>query len=62
MVLRFKKVNDFERKSFFQEFEHHLEDGEKDIYVVDELEEKVDNDLISPSEMGFMVGYLMAMT
>ena len=60
MTIRFKKIKDFDRKIFFEDFEKDFVKTEDDIYVVDELEEKVESDLISPSELWFMMGYMEA--
>ena len=43
------------------EFEEVLDkDGELDIYTEEGIDESMDDDKISPSEQGFMKGYLGA--
>lgn len=59
MTVHFKKIRNFDKMKFMEEFERSLEE-EGDIYVVDNLEESVEDDSISPFEEGFMCGYLSA--
>ncbi|MBT5021943.1 hypothetical protein HOK51_06985 [Candidatus Woesearchaeota archaeon] len=58
MTHKFKKVNDFDRKKFFQDFERNMIGKDQEFYEIPNLNEGVDNDLISPSELWFMVGYI----
>ena len=53
------KENEFEMESL-PEFEETREEEELDIYTEEGMETFLDDDSISPSEQGFMSGYLGA--
>ena len=54
------KENEFEMESTLPEFEETREEDELDIYTEEGIENYVDDDSITPSEQGFMTGYLGA--
>ncbi|MBW2965362.1 hypothetical protein KY363_07940 [Candidatus Woesearchaeota archaeon] len=61
MTKRFRKVRNFETRSFMQDFERELiEEEEGDIFTLYGLERARDDDQLSDAEDGFIAGYMEA--
>lgn len=61
MTKRFRKVRDFETKSFMQDFERNLiKEEEGDIFTIYGLERAREDDQLSDAENGFIAGYMEA--